>query len=55
MHPMEDGQDSLSGEHLEFSPDDLCVGHETKEEKKRNDGLMSGLREEARKTRPNRQ
>ena len=55
MHQMEDGKDSLSGEHLEFSPDDLYVGHETKEKKKWNDGLMSGLREEARKTHTNRQ
>jgi hypothetical protein len=51
VHRMEDGQESLLGECLEFSPDELCVSHETKEEKQRNDGLMSGLREEARKTR----
>ena len=51
---MEDGQDGLSGEHLELSPDELCVGHETKEEKQWNDGLMSGLREDARKTYANR-
>jgi hypothetical protein len=52
---MEDGQESLSGECLEFSPDELCVGHETKEEKQRIDGLISGLRKEARKTCANRQ
>jgi len=51
IHRMEDGQESLSEERLEFSPDELCVGHETKEEKQQNDGLMSGLRKEARKTR----
>ena len=50
IHRMEDGQESLSGEHLEFSPNELCVGHETKEEKQWNNGLMSGLRQEARKT-----
>jgi hypothetical protein len=50
IHRMEDGQESLSGECLEFSTNELCVGHETKEEKQRNNGLMSGLREEARKT-----
>jgi hypothetical protein len=51
LHRMEDGHESLSEERLELSPSELCVGYETKEEKKRNDGLMSGLREEARKTR----
>jgi len=50
---MEGGQQSLSGEHLEFSPDELCIGHETKEEKQQNDGLVSGLCEEARKTHAN--
>jgi hypothetical protein len=50
----DDGQESLTGERLEFSSDELCVGNETKEEKQRNDGLMSGLREEARKARANR-
>ena len=54
IHRMEDGQESLSGECLEFSPNELCVGHETKEEKQWNDELMSGLREEARKTCANR-
>jgi hypothetical protein len=47
---MEDGQGGLSEECLEFSPDELCVSHETKEEKQQNDGLISGLRKEARKT-----
>ena len=47
---MEGGQESLLEEHLELSPDELCVGHETKEEKQRNDELVSGLHEEARKT-----
>jgi hypothetical protein len=47
---MEDGQEGLSEEHLEFSPDELCVGHETKEEKQQNDGLIFDLRKEARKT-----
>jgi hypothetical protein len=47
---MEDGQGGLSEECLEFSPDELCVGHETKEEKQWNDGLISGLHKEARKT-----
>jgi hypothetical protein len=46
IHRMEDGQGSLSEECLEFSPDKLCVSHETKEEKQWNDGLMSGLRKE---------
>ncbi|KAF8218906.1 hypothetical protein L208DRAFT_1345752, partial [Tricholoma matsutake] len=50
IHQMEDGQGSLSEERLEFSPDELCVGHETKEEKQWNNGLMSGLRKEVRKT-----
>ena len=50
IHRMEDGQGSLSEEHLEFSPDELCVGHETKEEKQWNDKLMSSLCKEARKT-----
>lgn len=50
INQLEDGQESLSGECLEFSPDELCVGHETKEEKQQNDGLMSDLRKEARKT-----
>ena len=53
IHRMEDGQGSLSEEHLEFSPDELCVGHETKEEKQWNDGLMSDLCKEARKTHAN--
>jgi hypothetical protein len=53
IHQMEDGQGSLLEERLEFSPDELCVGHETKEEKQWNDELMSGLRKEARKTRAN--
>jgi len=47
---MEGGQQSLSEECLKFSPNELCVSHETKEEKQRNDGLVSGLCEEARKT-----
>jgi hypothetical protein len=51
IHRTEDGQESLSGEHLELIPDELCVSYETKEEKQRNNGLMSGLREEAKKTR----
>jgi hypothetical protein len=55
IHRMEGGQESFLEEHLELSPDELCVGHETKEEKQRNDELVSGLREEARKTRANRQ
>jgi hypothetical protein len=48
IHWMEDGQGSLLEEHLEFSPDELCVGHEMKEEKQWNNGLMSGLCKEAR-------
>jgi hypothetical protein len=55
IHRMEGGQESLLEEHLELSPDELCVGHETKGEKQRNDELVSGLREEARKTCANRQ
>jgi len=47
---MEGGQQSLAGECLEFSPDELCISHETKEEKQWNNGLVSGLHEEARKT-----
>jgi hypothetical protein len=50
IHQMEDGKESLSGEHLELSPNELCVGYETKEEKHQNNGLMSGLRKEVRKT-----
>jgi len=50
IHRMEGGQESLLEEHLELSPNELCVGHETKEEKQRNDELVSGLHEEARKT-----
>ena len=50
---IEGGQQSLSGECLEFSSDELCIGHETKEEKQWNDGLVSGLCEEARKTHAN--
>ena len=51
IHRMEDGQESLSGERLELSPNELCVGYETKEEKQLNKGLMLDLREQARKTR----
>ena len=54
IHRTEDGQESLSGECLDFSTNELCVGHETKEEKQWNNGLMSGLREEARKIGANR-
>jgi hypothetical protein len=50
VHRTDGGQESLTGEHLEFSSDELCVGYETKEEKQQNNGLMTGLREEARKT-----
>ena len=55
IHWMEDGQESLSGECLDFSTNELCVGHETKEEKQWNNGLMSDLREEVRKISANRQ
>ena len=41
----EDGHESISGERLELSANGLCHGCETKEEKIRNDGLMSSLRE----------
>ena len=54
IHRTEDGQESLSGECLDFSTNELCVGHETKEEKQQNNGLMSGLCEEARKIGANR-
>jgi hypothetical protein len=54
IHWMEDGQESLSGERLELSPNELCVSYKTKEEKQQNDGLMSGLHEEVRKTHANR-
>jgi hypothetical protein len=54
IHQIEDGQESLSGEHLELSPNELCVSYETKEEKQWNDGLMSGLHKKARKTCANR-
>jgi hypothetical protein len=47
FHWTDDGQEGLTGERLEFSSDELCVGHETKEEKQQNDGLMTGLHEEA--------
>jgi hypothetical protein len=53
IHWMEDGQGSLSEECLEFSPDELCVSHETKEEKQWNNGLMSCLCKEARKMHAN--
>jgi hypothetical protein len=47
---MEDGQGGLLEEHLEFSPDELCVGHEMKEKKQQNNGLIFDLHKEARKT-----
>ena len=54
IHQMEDSQESLSGEHLELSPNELCVSYKTKEEKQWNDGLMSGFHKEVRKTHVNR-
>ena len=50
IHRTEDSCESLSEECLELHPDKLCVSHETKEEKQRNDGLMSDLHQEAWKT-----
>jgi hypothetical protein len=47
----EGGHETLSGDHLELSPDVLCIGHETKEEKAQNEGLMTALRKDAQKTR----
>jgi hypothetical protein len=47
----ENAADSLTGEHLELGPSYLCVGVETREEKKCNDSLMTALREQARKIR----
>ena len=50
INHMDDGHESLLKECLELSPDELCLSFETKEEKQWNNGLMSGLHEEARKT-----
>lgn len=43
--------DKLTGERLELGVEDLCVALETKEEKKRNESIMTTLREQARKPR----
>jgi len=40
--------DIILPERLELPPDSLCVGMESKEEKKLNHTLMNGLREDAR-------
>ena len=51
MKRMENAADSLTGEQLELSADHLCVAVETKEDKKRNESVMTALREQARKIR----
>jgi hypothetical protein len=43
--------ENLTGEELEMVAEDLCLGSETTEEKKRIDSLMIPLRNQARKTR----
>ena len=43
--------DILTGEQLKLDACHLCVGVETKEEKNKNDSLMTALREQAHKTR----
>lgn len=51
MKRTENAADSLTGEQLELSADHLCVAVETKEDKKRNESIMTALREQARKIR----
>lgn len=51
MKRTENAADSLTGEQLELSADHLCVAVETKEDKKRNESVMTALREQARKIR----
>jgi hypothetical protein len=47
----ENAVDSLTGEWLELSADNLCIVIETNEDKKRNELVMTALREQARKIR----
>jgi len=49
MKRMENAADSLTEEWLELSADHLCVAVEMKEDRKRNDLVMTALREQARK------
>jgi len=51
INRMEGTADTLTGEQLELDAGQLCVSSETADEKKKNDMLMTALREEARKTR----
>ena len=51
MKRTENAADSLTGERLELGADHLCVAIETAEEKKRNESVMTALREQARKIR----
>jgi hypothetical protein len=48
---IEGSADILVGERLELDTSYLCLGSETAEERKRNDTLMTSLRQEARKVR----
>jgi hypothetical protein len=41
--------DNLTGVRLELEAEDICVGLETKEEKKRNESIMMTLRKQAHK------
>ena len=50
-HYVEGTADMLTGEQLELDAGQLCVSSETADEKKKNDMLMTALREEAHKTR----
>jgi hypothetical protein len=45
----EGSADELTGEQLELDVEDLCLGSETLEEKRRNDNLMTAVRQQARK------
>jgi hypothetical protein len=49
MKRTENAVDSLTGEQLELSADNLCIVIETNEDKKRNELVMTALREQARK------
>ena len=47
-----DGIETITEEQVEISPDDLCQGFETDQEKKLNAKLMTSLREKARYPQP---
>jgi len=50
VNRMEGTADTLTGEQLELDAGQLCVSSETADKKKKNDTLMTALREEACKT-----